>query len=375
MHVMIIPSWHDVDYTDQNHTFFHNFVSFLSEREELEMGMIYIESSHRPQKKELISKENLPYHYLGMKSFGLPKRSVMWNRFFRNYLGLYDSYVEKHGKPDLIHAHSIVALIASSYISEKRAVKYFYTEHLGELKKQNHLRPELYKKAQKAVLHAEKCSSVSPGMCDFLEVYYGKEFIYIPNMIDTSLFYPKARVTDEPQFIMIGEPVDVKGIDVLLKAWKIVLKEMPTATLIFLDEIRDRHILDPFIEDNNLGHSLKFVGVVAPKLVAEYLRKSAVLISASRHESFGMSIAEAALCGTPVVATKTDGALSIVRPEIGSLVEIEDSIGLALAIIHLYKNRNDYSPEKLHQIASSHYDKEHVGKLWSALYRNNRERL
>jgi len=48
-----------------------------------------------------------------------------------------------------------------------------------------------------------------------------------------------------------------------------------------------------------------FAGVVSPERVAEELHRADLFVSASRSESFGMAVAEAAACGTPVLAFRT----------------------------------------------------------------------
>jgi glycosyltransferase involved in cell wall biosynthesis len=61
-----------------------------------------------------------------------------------------------------------------------------------------------------------------------------------------------------------------------------------------------------------------------------------VLVSASPRESFGLTLAEAAACGRPVVATRSGGAEEIVvHGETGLLVPVGDFAALADAVISL----------------------------------------
>src|SRR5262249_26922305 len=64
-----------------------------------------------------------------------------------------------------------------------------------------------------------------------------------------------------------------------------------------------------------------------------------VFVSASETESFGLSIAEAMASGTPVVATRTDGAQEVVSDQqSGLLVPIGDVDQLARSIVELLTN-------------------------------------
>ena len=67
--------------------------------------------------------------------------------------------------------------------------------------------------------------------------------------------------------------------------------------------------------------------------IIDLFRALDVFVSASRTESFGLAIAEAMAAGTPVVATKTEGAQEIIRHgETGFLVPIGDVKALAESV-------------------------------------------
>jgi glycosyltransferase involved in cell wall biosynthesis len=70
--------------------------------------------------------------------------------------------------------------------------------------------------------------------------------------------------------------------------------------------------------------------------VARYLQAADVYVHASRYETFGIAIAEAMACGTPVVATATGGIPEVVRDGAdGLLVPGGDAAAMAAAIRRL----------------------------------------
>ena len=70
-------------------------------------------------------------------------------------------------------------------------------------------------------------------------------------------------------------------------------------------------------------------GVEASSIIV----KLDVLVSASHSEAFGLAMAEALVCGVPVVATATEGARSLIEEGVnGLLVPVGDVSALAAAV-------------------------------------------
>jgi glycosyltransferase involved in cell wall biosynthesis len=63
-----------------------------------------------------------------------------------------------------------------------------------------------------------------------------------------------------------------------------------------------------------------------------------LFVSPSRSESFGLAILEAMARGCPVVATATDGAVTLLDE--GRLAPVEDPVGLAAKIVELLSDRD-----------------------------------
>lgn len=61
-------------------------------------------------------------------------------------------------------------------------------------------------------------------------------------------------------------------------------------------------------------HNLTLLGPQTPEQLIQLYQQARCFISLSRNESFGLVMAEAMACYTPVIATETDGALAQVTP-------------------------------------------------------------
>lgn len=78
---------------------------------------------------------------------------------------------------------------------------------------------------------------------------------------------------------------------------------------------------------------LELVQAQGAEALAGYYRRAKVFLSLSRHESFGLVMTEAMACGTPVVATQTDGSLAqLQQGRNGYLVAAQDEALLLAGI-------------------------------------------
>ena len=103
--------------------------------------------------------------------------------------------------------------------------------------------------------------------------------------------------------IFVGRVAEVKGIDVLLDAWRLVNQSKPEARLLIIGggeptnvrKYRER------IEQLGLQKAILMTGFVPDDQLVKLLRSSKVFVLPSYREGFGLSVAEAMACGLPVV--------------------------------------------------------------------------
>jgi len=155
----------------------------------------------------------------------------------------------------------------------------------------------------------------------------------------------------------IGSLIERKGIDILIRAAQMVVKDVPHAKFVIVGGgKKDKY--DAMIKDLNLNQNVYLMG-----LIRDYpfhiMQTADLFVSASYAESFGLSIAEAELMGMPVVGTQVGGVPEVVVDgQTGYLVPSGNSEALAEKIIILLK---DESLRKSFGLAGAKWVKENFG--------------
>jgi glycosyltransferase involved in cell wall biosynthesis len=132
-----------------------------------------------------------------------------------------------------------------------------------------------------------------------------------------------------------------KGVDVLVKAFRILRRTWPEATLTLVGDGDRRAEFQALTHE--FGTSLRLPGRLSEAdLVAQYRRSAVVVLpSTSEAESFGMVLAEANACGRPVVASRIGGIPDFVRDgENGLLVTPGDAADLAAKLSWLFEDED-----------------------------------
>jgi glycosyltransferase involved in cell wall biosynthesis len=111
---------------------------------------------------------------------------------------------------------------------------------------------------------------------------------------------PMANAAD---LLFIGDMRDLKGVDILLDALKILNQKRRT-TLALVGDGPDMEKFKKQADDLRLGDAVTFVGRLP---TAEALRQGRLLVMPSRNESFPYVILEAAAGQVPIIASRVGG--------------------------------------------------------------------
>jgi len=140
----------------------------------------------------------------------------------------------------------------------------------------------------------------------------------------------------EDAFVLffMGSMIHRKGIDILLQALRIVKTTHHNVALILIGG-GDRSTYEGLAEELGVAELVHFLGFLENYPYEAFVTAD-VYVSASRAESFGLSIAEAQLMGVPVIATAVGGVPEVIDDgRTGLLVTSEAPAELACAILRL----------------------------------------
>jgi glycosyltransferase involved in cell wall biosynthesis len=142
----------------------------------------------------------------------------------------------------------------------------------------------------------------------------------------------------EDDFLLatVGSLIHRKGIDLIIEAVNHLSSQGITAHLTVIGDGEERQRLQAQTNRLGLSHRIHFLG--EQEGVAGLLRNGPDLfVSGAREEVFGLVLAEAGLCGLPVVAPQVGGIPSVIRDgKSGILVNPDDPVALAGAMARLY---------------------------------------
>ena len=158
--------------------------------------------------------------------------------------------------------------------------------------------------------------ALQAGFSDF-------QIIQIPNGVDADYFKPAAiEKRADNRIIFIGRLDQWKGVDFLIRAFKILLAGAVPAHLDILGDGPDREKLQQQAADLGLQDVLTFHGAVHG--VAPYLQHASLFVLPSLSEGMPNVVLEAMACGLPVIATRVGGIVDIIDNEKnGSLVDAQ----------------------------------------------------
>jgi glycosyltransferase involved in cell wall biosynthesis len=141
----------------------------------------------------------------------------------------------------------------------------------------------------------------------------------VPPGIDQR-YQPGGHRSPHPLVVAVGRLVPVKRPDQLVAALVEVKRRVPALEAVLVGEGYERDALETQIRAAGAEGWLHLPGRVSDGELVELYRRAWVLTSASAREGWGMTLTEAAACGTPSVVTDIAGHRDSADPDVSGIL-------------------------------------------------------
>ena len=309
---------------------------------------------------------------------------VRYRRFGRplSYLALaagtiraYRGLARGGFRPDVIHAHQLVAALPALLLGRVYRVPVAYTEHWTIFLPENPfpISPATRLAAKFAIGRANIVLPVSHAWRRAVEALgmHGR-FHVVPNVVDTELFRPSGRKRERHpslRLLSVGHMDErAKGIDLLLRA---VARLRSRGTAVELDLVGDgegREEYEALARTLGVSDAVRFQGLLPKERVAALMRGADLFVLASRFENSPCVLIEATAAGLPVVATEVGGVAELVTADTGVLAPPEDADAFADAIERAASALDTFDADAMSRAAASRFSIDAVGRALAQVY-------
>jgi glycosyltransferase involved in cell wall biosynthesis len=266
-------------------------------------------------------------------------------------LELFGEYLNKFGKPDIVHAHNIIfAGFIASDIKEKYNIPIVLTEHSSSFARAAAYLPSI-DDLRSIGRRFNALTAVSSSFISLLSQNIGFTDVgLLPNIVDDYYFSSpinkKNKHSNTFVFLNIASLDSNKNHEHLIRSFTNHFKSSNVLLKIGGDGPLLNYLKD-LCKEIGIENQVQFLGRLNQCEVKEEMMKADCFVLSSKYETFGVVLIEALACGTPVIATKCGGPEDIVNESNGRLVDIEDLDQMGEAMEYIIEHVNDYNPEIL----------------------------
>jgi glycosyltransferase involved in cell wall biosynthesis len=396
MNVFVIPSWYPSPTNPLAGIFFREQATYLAEGDpSLRVGVsLWGQSNNHlalTKDKPLAIPQKIRY-FSRLRPVRQPLRenlvtyfhpTLVWTRMLLkgNLRGLLQAnrsnltqFVRDFGKADLIHAHvAYPGGYLAMHLAQEWKVPFVLTEHMGPFPFRIYRRPggKLSQWVARPLRAATRTIAVSPSLAARMVSFGLPRPIVIPNMVDEDFFFPPANPKRNPAFtfLTMGSIEESKGMEELLRAFRLVVRERPELRLRIGGDGSKEAAYQALTKELGLQDQVAWLGRLSREQARAEHRQADAFVLPSHYESFGVVFAEAIACGKPVLATRCGGPESIVNETNGLLCEVGDVPGIARRILEMVEHRERYDRQAIRADFMGRFSKRAVVPQVLGVYR------
>lgn len=162
----------------------------------------------------------------------------------------------------------------------------------------------------------------------------------VGNLVDTKCESYKTNYDKNGKVLFVASHLADKDFDTFLRTVQL-LPDYIHVDVVGLDNdalYEKERSLHDIVAELGLADQISFLGKMSHEDLIRLYASYSVLLSTSRSETFGLSVAEALSCGTFAVCTDSGGIHDFMTEKDGVIVDIGDARALANAIVEAIKD-------------------------------------
>jgi len=148
-------------------------------------------------------------------------------------------------------------------------------------------------------------------------------------------FSPGGIRSPQPLVVAVGRLVPVKRFDLLIEALVQARRQVPQLQAVIVGEGYERPRLEARVRAAGAAGWIQLPGHLGDTELVDTYRRAWVVASLSQREGWGMTITEAAACGTPAVASRIAGHIDAVEHGVSGLLvdSVAEAAGALVSVL------------------------------------------
>jgi len=382
MHILILPSWYPRSRSDVSGSFFREQAHALHRRG-VRVGVV---APDLVSIRDAYARRAYVFRLEGEDDGGIPTiraRGPNWfprlaaairRLTYRRGLAAYNVYVERFGRPDVIHVQSMpdAGLVART-IESRWGIPYIVTEHTSTFatgRMPQHER-EIW---GDVASRARRRFAVSAPFARTLEqVLPPPSLVWdvLPNLVDRRFLDAPLTPADPSFFTFVNvallEPH--KGHAVLLRAFAKAFRGDRLVRLRLVGGGSEHKALVNLALGEGIASQVEFLGAQSREGVQQTVATGNVFVLSSYNETFGVAVVEALALGKPVVVTACGGPESFVQPADGWIAPVGDVDALASTLVTARRDASRLSSREIRDRCETRFGEAAVSGRLESVYR------
>lgn len=155
----------------------------------------------------------------------------------------------------------------------------------------------------------------------------------------------KIKKEQKPTIIFLGRISKDKGIEDAIRAISNVKSQIPNITFWIVGKEEKKGLLQKLLKSYqlSLNSDVQYFGYVDEKKKFELLKRAWILIHPSVKEGWGLTVIEAAWCGTPTIGYDVEGLRDSIRHHRTGILVKKDYKAMVEGIITLFRDKAMYN--------------------------------